>query len=314
MKNVNRLDSLSLVMGIVFSIIWSSAFTSARILVSSAPPLMILSVRFMISGLLGMALARARGQKIQLDREEWYAVAIIGVCQNALYLGLNFLAMQWIGAGVAAILASLLPLIVAAVSWVFLGERTSLTGILGLTAGFAGVLVIMLDKVSESSRLLGLVFCLIGVFALAGATMLVSRISGKNRNLLMVVGMQMIVGSVTLFPFSLFLETWVIDWSWSLVIAFCYTTLMPGLFATLIWFLLVGRIGPVRASTFHFLNPFFGVFIAAIILAEPLSVSDGIGVVIIMAGIFAVQLSRRSQEVGDQNRGSKNSEEGGMKA
>ena len=314
MKNVNRLDSRSLVMGIVFSIIWSSAFTSARILVSSAPPLMILSVRFMISGLLGMALARAMGQKIQLDREEWYAVAIIGVCQNALYLGLNFLAMQWIGAGVAAILASLLPLIVAAVSWVFLGERTGLTGILGLTAGFAGVLVIMLDKVSGSSRLLGLVFCLIGVLALAGATMLVSRISGKNRNLLMVVGMQMIVGSVTLFPFSLFLETWVIDWSWSLVIAFCYTTLMPGLFATLIWFLLVGRIGPVRASTFHFLNPFFGVFIAAIILAEPLSVRDGIGVVIIMAGILAVQLSRRPQEVGDQNRGSKNSEEGGMKA
>ena len=277
-------------MGIVFSIIWSSAFTSARILVSSAPPLMILSVRFMISGLLGMALARAMGQKIQLEREEWYAVAIIGVCQNALYLGLNFLAMQWIGAGVAAILASLLPLIVAAVSWVFLGERTGLTGILGLTAGFAGVLVIMLDKVSGSSRLLGLVFCLIGVLALAGATMLVSQISRKNRNLLMVVGMQMIVGSVTLFPFSLFLETWVIDWSWSLVIAFCYTTLMPGLFATLIWFLLVGRIGPVRASTFHFLNPFFGVFIAAIILAESLSVRNGIGVVITMAGILAVKL------------------------
>jgi len=53
-----------------------------------------------------------------------------------------------------------------------------------------------------------------------------------------------------------------------LIVAFIYTTLVPGLLATLIWFLLVGRIGAVRASTFHFLNPFFGVLVAAVLLGE----------------------------------------------
>jgi drug/metabolite transporter (DMT)-like permease len=91
----------------------------------------------------------------------------------------------------------------------------------------------------------------------------------------------------------LIFETWSIEWSTSFVLAFLYTTLVPGLFGTLIWFFLVRRIGPVKAATFHFLNPFFGVLVAALILSEPLSMSDGIGVTIIMAGILLVQLSRK---------------------
>lgn len=38
--------------------------------------------------------------------------------------------------------------------------------------------------------------------------------------------------------------------------------------ATFLWFSLVGRAGAVKASAFHFLNPFFGVAIAAILLGD----------------------------------------------
>ena len=287
------MDFRSILMGVSFSFIWSSAFTSAKILVTAASPLMVLSLRFLISGLLGIAIARMLGQKIQLNRGEWTVVVIIGISQNAIYLAFNFIAMQWIEASLAAIIASLLPLVVAAVCWVFLGEKTGLKGMLGLTVGFGGVLVIMLDKLSGSSASLGMTLCLIGVGALAGATLYVGRMMSLNKNVVMIVGLQMLVGSMTLFPFSLIFETWNIEWSTSFVLAFIYTTLVPGLFGTLIWFFLVRRIGPVRAATFHFLNPFFGVLVAALILSEPLTVRDGIGVTIIMAGILLVQLSRK---------------------
>jgi hypothetical protein len=36
-----------------------------------------------------------------------------------------------------------------------------------------------------------------------------------------------------------------------------------------VWFELVRRIGAVKAATFHFLNPFLGVAISAIVLDEP---------------------------------------------
>ena len=67
---------------------------------------------------------------------------------------------------------------------------------------------------------------------------------------------------------------------------------VPGLIATLIWFWLVGQIGATRAATFHFLNPVFGVAIAAVLLGEGLSWVDALGVAIVAAGILAVQLSR----------------------
>jgi drug/metabolite transporter (DMT)-like permease len=280
-------------MGVSFSFIWSSAFTSAKILVTAASPLMVLSLRFFISGLLGIALARMLGQKIQLNKGEWTVVVIIGISQNAIYLAFNFIAMQWIEASLAAIIASLLPLVVAAVCWIFLGEKTGFKGMLGLIVGFGGVLVIMLDKLSSSNAYLGMTLCLIAVAALAGATLYVGRMMSLNKNVVMIVGLQMLVGSITLFPFSLIFETWNIEWSTSFVLAFLYTTLVPGLLGTLIWFFLVRRIGPVKAATFHFLNPFFGVLVAALILSEPLSMSDGIGVTIIMAGILLVQLSRK---------------------
>jgi drug/metabolite transporter (DMT)-like permease len=60
-----------------------------------------------------------------------------------------------------------------------------------------------------------------------------------------------------------------------------------------VWFWLVNRIGATKAATFHFLNPFLGVAIAALILSETLSAQDLIGVAVIMGGILAVQLSRQ---------------------
>ena len=102
----------------------------------------------------------------------------------------------------------------------------------------------------------------------------------------------MLVGSVALLPFALIFETWTVTWSWQLVAAFTYTVFAPGLVATWIWFLLGRRIGATRAATFHFLNPFFGVAIAAMILGEALTGVDILGVAVIAGGILAVQLAR----------------------
>jgi probable blue pigment (indigoidine) exporter len=110
----------------------------------------------------------------------------------------------------------------------------------------------------------------------------------------MIVGLQMLVGSAFLVIPGLILDQPVVNWSMKLVLAFSYTVLMPGLVATFIWFWLVQRIGAVKAATFHFLNPFFGVMIAAVLLGETLRIWDIVGVVIIMFGILAVQMARQT--------------------
>ena len=85
----------------------------------SAP--MALSARFLISGLIAVGVARAMGQSWRLTQPQWRATIIFGLCQNGLYLGLNFVAMQRIEASLAAIIASTMPLLVAALGWAFIG-------------------------------------------------------------------------------------------------------------------------------------------------------------------------------------------------
>lgn len=286
------MDVRAVIMGLTFALIWSSAFTSARIIVEAAPPLYSLSARFLVSGVIGISIALALGQRFNLTRNQWRAVIIFGLCQNAIYLGLNFVAMQTIEASLAAIIASTMPLLVALANWTIFKDRLPALGILGMVAGFAGVAIIMAQRFSGGADPYGIALCLIGAVALAAATLTVKSASSEGGNLLMIVGLQMIVGSAALLLPAMAFETLTVDWTRPFILAFIYTTLMPGLAATLIWFLLVGRIGATRAATYHFLNPVFGVAIAFVFLSEQLSWTDGLGVAIIAGGILAVQRSR----------------------
>ena len=285
------MDIRAILMGLAFAVMWSSAFTSARVIVADAPPMLTLSIRFFISGGLAIAIAAWLGQSFALTRAQLRSTMVFGLCQNAIYLGLFFIAMRTIEASLAAIIASTMPLLVAFASWVFLREKLPVLAIIGLIAGVFGVSLIMGTRLSAGVDLGGVVICFVGVIALAIATLSV-RGASSGGNILMVVGYQMLVGGGALLLVGLSVETWEPRYNWTLLAAFAYTTLVPGLFATWIWFSLVERIGATRAATFHFLNPFFGVAIAAVFLGETMSALDVLGVAVVTVGILAVQLSK----------------------
>ena len=231
------------------------------------------------------------GQSWRLTGTQWRAVIIFGICQNAIYLGFNFIAMQWVEASLAAIIASTMPLMVAAANWGIFRERLPAMGILGMAAGFSGVALIMGQRLGTGADGVGIVLCVIGAVALTVATMTVRSAAGQG-NLLMVVGLQMFVGGAALLPFAALFEPVTADLDAVVITAFVYTCFVPGLLATFIWFVLVQRIGATRAATFHFLNPVFGVLVAWALLGEALQPTDFLGVAIIAGGILAVQRAR----------------------
>lgn len=286
------MDLKSALMGLGFAAIWASAFTSTRIAVIEMPPLLALVIRFGASAVIAMGLAWAMGQSLRLSRAEWRTVIVFGLCQNALYLGLNWTAMQWVEASAASIIASMMPLMVAFAGWAVLGEPLRRQAALGLVVGVIGVVIIMSVRLSQGMHLVGLLMCLAAVVALAVATMAV-RNAGGGANVLMIVGLQMAVGAAALALPSAVLE-WGRPWQWSgrLIGALAYSVLVPGIFATFIWFRLVTRIGAVRAAAFHFLSPPLGVAIAALWLGESFGWSDVIGSAVVAAGILMVQLAR----------------------
>ncbi len=277
--------------GIVFAVLWSSAFATARVIVAHAPPMTALSVRFLISGLLAAGVALVLGQSWRLTRTQAASVIVFGLCQNAAYLGLNFLALQWVEASLAVIIAASMPLLVAALGWLFKGQQVSPLGMAGLAAGFLGVALIMGTRLSGGADMLGIAFCFGGALALAIATLTLGT-AASGGNVLMVVGLQMLVGSAALAVLALLLEPFWFNPSPAFWAAFVWQILGPGLAATLIWFWLVGQIGTVRAASFHFLNPAFGVLAAALLLSESVRGWDIIGVVVTMLGIALVQRAR----------------------
>lgn len=284
------MDIRAILMGLAFALMWSSAFTSARIIVTNAPPLAVSSLRFFIAGIVTLIIARILGQSFRLTRAQWRLTIVFGICQNALYLGLNFVAMQTVDASVAAIIASSLPLWVALASWLIWGEKVRPLGFAGLIGGFAGVALIMATRLGAGVDPFGMLLCGLGVLALTFATLAV-RGASSGGNMLTVVGYQMLIGGAALAVPAQF-ETWSVNWSPTLMAAIAYTIFVPGVIATIVWFWLVNRIGTIRSATFHFLNPFFGVAIAALLLGENLGTLDLVGVAVITASILAVQISK----------------------
>lgn len=285
------MDIRALIAGVTFALIWSSAFTSARILVTNAPPLTVSALRFLIAGLIALALARLMGQSLRLTPQQWRLTILFGICQNALYLGLNFVAMTTVEASVAAIIASALPLLVALAGWLISREKVRPLGMFGLAAGIGGVVLIMGSRITQGVDLFGVFLCCLAALALTFATLAV-RGASAGGNVISVVGWQMLIGCAALAVPALVFETWEANLTPTVLAAFAYTVLVAGVTATMIWFWLVGRIGATRAATFHFLNPVFGVAIAAILLGEALGPLDVVGVVITTVGILAVQMSK----------------------
>lgn len=290
-----RADGAALAMGLAFAFMWSSAFTSAKIALADAPPFLLLGARFALAGVVALLIAALAGQRLPKDRRAWTLVLLFGFCQNSLYLGLNFLAMTTIPAGLAAIVASALPLLVAAIDRIGFGARLPWLGVFGLAAGFAGVVLIMGGRIAGGVDPVGLALCVVGALALAAATLIVRAMTadGGGGGGLMAVGLQMLVGSATLFPIGFLFES-VEDVrpTLSLGLAFAYTAIVPGVVATLVWFRLVARIGATAASAFHFLNPAFGVGVAALMLGEAVDWVDAAGVAVVTLGIAAVQWAR----------------------
>ena len=167
-----------------------------------------------------------------------------------------------------------------------------LTGAGSCGVGFSGVMIIMWARLTQGVDVLGLLLCIIGAIALTIATLTLKDASSGG-NIMMIVGLQMLVGSSVLAVFCILFEDVHFSLNSSFIFAFAYTTVFPGLVATVVWFKLVNEIGAVKAATYHFLNPFFGVLIAWLFLSESISYMDGLGVIIITIGIYLVQTSKR---------------------
>ena len=282
--------ALGVAAALFYIFLWASAFVPSKIGVVGTSPLWFLVVRFAVSGLLAVAVARALGARTPRGRREWTAAVVYGVLGNAIYLGCTYLALRHIGSGIGAIVASTNPLALALVAPWLLREPLTPVKLAGLLFGFGGVVAIMVVRAGTGSADPGdVALAFAGVLGSVASTIVFKRWCGEL-DLRAVNAVQLLAAGIVLLPLAPALEGAPhARWSWELVVSFWYVVLVMSLGASLLWFWLLAHGEASRVSAYYFLTPVFGLALAALLLHEPVGVRDLGGLAAIALGISLVQ-------------------------
>jgi probable blue pigment (indigoidine) exporter len=279
------------VAGALFYIfLWASAFVPSKIGVLGTSPLWFLVVRFAVSGLFALAVARALGARLPRRREDWLAVAALGILGNAVYLGCTYVALRHLASGVGAIVTSTNPLTLALVAPWLLGEPLTRNKVVGMLLGFCGVVWIMAVRTGTGSADPGdAAIAFAGVLGSVASTIVFKRWCA-DLDLRAVNALQLFTAGIVLLPLAIAFEGKPhAVWSWQLVVSFWYVVLVMSLGASLLWFWLLTHGEASRVSAYYFLTPVFGLALAALLLHEPVGLRDTGGLIAIALGISLVQ-------------------------
>lgn len=293
METTNK--PLAYFLAIVFCLLWSSAFIAGKFSIISAPPLGFLFVRFFFAtGLMLLVIFCYRrffkAQKVKLTGSDIAVGSALGLLNNALYLGLCFIAFKTTDAGMVALIASAMPLATAVLAKPMLGEAFTLRKAMGLALGFFGVWYVLQGRVNLEGGLdpFGIGITIIATICLGLGTV-TYRKWGAGRDMLNLNMVQMLSSALFLMPVSYLFEDWsLFRLDEYLIGSMAYSAIFISIGGLLIWFNVIRMIGASNASSFHFLNPGFTLIMAWAILGEPIVGTDLLGLIPVVIGIILV--------------------------
>jgi len=283
-----RFNPLPLYIG-VFCLLWSFAFVAGKIGVTYCPPLILLSARFLLAGILILGISAVRGEGWQFTWRDVAVFAVLGVANNALYLGLGYTGLKTVSAGLGGLIVSANPVFTAILAALFLGESLTWRKVSGLLLGILGVSFIVWHRMSVGTDSLhGILFTLASLASIVVGTILF-KVLAPQGSLWIGNGVQNLAGGLALLPvaFSLSSVSDIVP-NARLLGAFAFLVLGGSILAYLLWFHLLKVCGATAASAYHFLMPPLGMLFAFLVLGEHVEIRDLMGIVPVALGIYLV--------------------------
>lgn len=280
----------------MFVLLWSTGFIGAKYGLPYAEPFTLLALRLLIAAALLGALAVLTRSAAPCSPAQYARSAISGVLLHTAYLGGVFWAIDHgMPAGVAAVVVSLQPVLVAALAGVLLGERLLTIQWAGLVLGIIGVVLVLTPGLSAGGlTVTGVVAC---VIALSGGTLgtLHQKRYGDGIPLLTGTAVQYAAASLVLLAAALTTETMTIRWTPQFVGAMVWLVLVLSLGAVLLLLFLLRRGSASGVSTLFYLVPPATAIEAYLVFGEELAPLSVLGVVVATVGVaLALRPPRRS--------------------
>jgi drug/metabolite transporter (DMT)-like permease len=282
--------------GILFALLWSSASTATKIALQSAQPYTIAVIRFFIAGAIMLFIAHVILKNRLPKKTEWKQIAIYGLLNVSIYLGLYVLAMQRVSAGLGTLSVAINPIFISFMAAIVFKQRIAAVGYVSLVLCLVGVFTAAwpLLKMSYAS-VDGIIIIITSMLAYSLGAVYYSRTNWNGLHILTINGWQTLLGGIFLLPVLLLtfkqnLNTYDIHFWGSLL----WLIFPVSIGAVQCWLILL-KTNAAKAAYWLFLCPVFGFVIARIFLKEPLSLYTLFGVLLVISGLYLSQRYKITQ-------------------
>ncbi|MDE2377625.1 DMT family transporter [Bradyrhizobium sp.] len=271
----------------ITSVGWGFNWPVTKFLLSELPPLTLRGVTGVLGALLLAVFALVRGQSLKVGPGIWPRLVMAGLLNVTGWMVLMGLALLWLPASEAALIAYTMPIWASIIAWPVLGERPTLLRTIALVMAFAGLASIMGGNGISASeaKLPGIVMALGGSVGFALGTVLSKKLPIHLPPITAAVW-QIGTGCLPVAIAGLAIETThleqvtTVGW-WLLV----YSTVVQFCIAYVSWFAALARLPASVAAIGTMAVPVIGVVASAIALHEPLGPGQIAALVFTLAGV-----------------------------
>ena len=291
-----RIDARAALILLACCAAWGFNQVAIKVANQGISPMLQAGLRSAVAGVIVLAWAHVRGIPLfERDGTLWAGIAA-GLLFAAEFM-LLYVGLEYTTASRGIIFLYLAPFAVAMGAHLFIpGDRLTWMKVAGLFAALTGLTVAMGEGVLAPERptLLGDLLS-VAAAVVWGATTVVVRASALRFVSTEKTLMYQLAVSAAALPVASWLmgEAGITDLSLRVLLGFGYTVLVVAVVSYLAWFWLVRTYPPTRLASFTFLSPVFGVLAGLAVLGEEPSLSLGVALVLIGAGIWLVNREYR---------------------
>jgi drug/metabolite transporter (DMT)-like permease len=284
----------------VVYVVWGSTYLAIRFTIESMPPLLSAGARFLVAGILMVAvLTIRRGLRVmRINRRQLATTGLIGALLLVGGNGGVVVGERWVASGVAALLVAAVPLWLV-IARATTGDRPSRQTVVGVLVGLVGLAILAVPGGHNGSTttVIGVIVIIFATLCWAGGSFLSGRIE-LPANPFVAAAYETLAGGVVLTVLGLGAgEFRDLDFgtftgkSW---LALGYLVVFGSMlaFTAYIWLLHHAPISLV--ATYAYVNPVIAVLLGALLAAEPLTGAVLLGGATIVVGVVLVVSKERA--------------------
>ncbi len=282
-----RITPAGLMFLAITSVGWGFNWPVTKFLLGELPPLILRGATGVVGAALLAGLAVLSRQSLRVPRELWPRLVLAAFLNVACWMVLMGLALLWLPASEAALIAYTMPVWASILAWPILGERPNLLRVISLVMAFAGLAAIMGGNgfAASVAKLPGIIMALGGAIGFAVGTVLAKKLPLALPPL-SAAAWQIGIGCFPIVIIGLLIEkadvARITQLGWILLV---YSTVIQFCVAYVSWFAALARLPASVAAIGTMAVPVIGVVTAAVALHEPLGPGQIAALVFTLAGV-----------------------------